>query len=135
MATRVHRTVLKLTVEYLLLTLPILLYIGLESMRLAEPKHFLTSPEWSIATIFIVLQTYRIYSEEMQSTVGRAAGQCLVIACVLVTSVASVNIYLAADTQEASWQGVLVTWVLLCVSSLLFLYVAGAAIYSCEEDN
>ncbi len=104
-------------------------------MRLAEPKHFLTSPEWSIATIFIVLQTYRIYSEEMQSTVGRAAGQCLVIACVLVTSVASVNIYLAADTQEASWQGVLVTWVLLCVSSLLFLYVAGAAIYSCEEDN
>jgi hypothetical protein len=132
---RVRRTLLKLAIEYLLLTFPILLYVSIEAIHHSDPKYLITSPEWSIATIFVLLQTYRLYSEEMKSVIGQRFGHFLVIILAMFAAGAAINIYLGMDNiLVPSWPVVFTKWGLLLVSTALFVYVAGAAIYATEGE-
>jgi len=141
MSIRVRRTVLRLAAEYFLLTFPILLYVGIEALHRSNAKFLIASPEWSIATIFVLLQTYRLYSEEMKSSIGQRLGHCLVIVIAMVAAGAAINIYLGMEeVRDPSWStlftswGFLVKWGLLLVSTALFVYVAGAALYAAEGE-
>jgi hypothetical protein len=131
-----RRAILKLAIEYFLLTLPIVIYVAIEALHHGDAGYLITSPEWSIATIFILLQTYRLYSEEMKSVVGQRFGQFLVIVLVLVAIGAALNIYLGMkDVHSPSMYVLAAKWGLLIVSSVVFVYVAGAALYAAEGET
>ena len=133
MTILVSRTLLRLTNEYLQLTCPILLYVSIEAIQHNDLSYLGTSPEWSIATIFILLQTYRIYSEEMKSVIGQLFGQTLVMILVICAVAASINIFVGISYAHSPTAAILIfKWGILLASTLIFLYVAGAALYVAE---
>lgn len=136
MKTRVHETVLALAVEYLLLTLPVLIYVAMEAVHHQTFWYLLVSPEWSIATIFILVQTYRLFIEEMSgSPKGRRMGDFLMLTLVLFAIAASINAFMAIGHAEPSISVLTIKWLLFAVATLIFIYVAGAAIYSSKEGH
>jgi hypothetical protein len=134
LSTRVRRTVLKLLVEYALITLPILLYVAMESIRQECPQKLITSPEWSIATIFLTIQAIRLYLEEMRDPARQLLSGILILFLAAVTIAASINTYIGLDEDHSqSTMTIVIKWGVFLLASVSFVYIAGAAIYSKEE--
>jgi hypothetical protein len=136
MLARKRRTLLRLLVEYLLLTLPVLIYVGLEAVHHDSAMYVVKSPEWSVATMFIALQTYRLYMEHnRRSGSGYRLGDLLVIMLVLVVVAAAINAFLALEANRLSWTLIAFKWVLFVLATASFVYIAGAAFYKSEETS
>jgi hypothetical protein len=132
MNSQFRLTILKLVVEYCLLTLPVAAYVAIESIHKEKWSYLLLSPEWSVATIFITLQTYRLYTESIDTHISRRFADLFLIFLVSLSFALAINIYLATDVSCPSWSILVVKWSLFAGSSILYVYVAGAAIYSKE---
>jgi hypothetical protein len=136
MSRRARRVVLKLLIEYILVTLPILVYVLLEAFAHANPLFLFTSPEWSIATIFLTLQMIRICLEGLRDVTGRLLNHLLVIALVAITLCGSVNIYVSLQAPPSFLSlPMIVKWGLFAIATALFVYIAGAAIYASEPKK
>lgn len=135
MSPQMWKAVMRLASEYLLITLPILIYVGLEALHHNALSYILISPEWSIGTIFVLLQTYRIFSEEVHSHISRRISDLLIILLVLVVTAASLNAYIAMHQETPTLATMLFKWVLFISASAIFIYVAGAAFYKAEGDS
>jgi len=135
MSRRMWRTLLRLVVEYLLLTLPILLYVSLEALHREATTYLFVSPEWSVGTMFILLQTYRLYMEKGISGLGYRVGDLLVIGLVVCVVAATINAYIAMAAPEPSWCVVAIKWLLFAFATISFVYIAGAAFYKAEGDE
>lgn len=134
MNVQVRRTLLKLAGEYIVVTAPIIIYVVLEAVHDADASFLYKSPEWSIATIFLLIQTIRIYLDEMHGSVGRLFSSILVLFLAIITIAAGVNMYIGlGDVHHQSLITVIVKWTLFGMSSMVFVYVAGAAIYAAEQ--
>lgn len=135
MSARVRRTVLRLSVEYFVVTAPIVIYVGIEAFRDSAISFLVTSPEWAIATIFLTFQTVRMYLDEMHERSGRAFTYLLVLLLAAIALASGINIYVAlGDVHNQSMMTIATRWILFGVASVLFIYVAGAAIYSAEAS-
>jgi hypothetical protein len=133
MSPRARRVALKLLIEYILVTLPILVYVLLEAFAQDNPLFFFTSPEWSIATIFLTLQMIRICLEGLRDVTGRLLNHLLLIALVTITLCGGVNIYVSLQAAPPFLSfPMIVKWSLFAIATALFVYVAGAAIYVSE---
>jgi hypothetical protein len=134
--TPTARTATRLAIEYLLITLPIVIYATLEAIHQHRAALLLLSPEWSIATIFLALQTVRLFVEGMDRLRGRLLAVVLVIVQVVLISSASINIYmgLEAGIETQSWPLLATRWALLAIASLFFVCFAGSAIWSEERE-
>ena len=132
---RMRRTLLRLTAEYIIITLPIAIYVTLEAISDASGAFLYRSPEWSIATVFLIVQTIRMYLEEMHGSVGRSFSYILMLLLTVITLAAGVNIYVSlSDIQKQATATVAVKWGLFVIASLLFIYIAGAAIYEADRS-
>ena len=130
----VRRTLLKLTIEYFLLVLPILIYVSLESLHHRDAWYLFRSPEWSIATIFIVIQTIRIHLESIGDNWNRSFTILMIILLGVIALAAGINIYIGLGDVNTPSTGTMITkWVLYLISSLLFVYVAGAGVFLKED--
>ena len=140
MSPRARRVVLKLLIEYSLVTLPILGYVLLEASARHHYLFLFTSPEWSIATIFLTLQMIRTCLEGLQDATGRLVNHLLIIGLVAITLFGSINVYatLQAITVPTVSEppvptvSMIVKWSLFVLATALFVYIAGAAIYASE---
>lgn len=136
LTARMKRTLLRLAAEYIIITLPIAIYVTLEAISDQKAAFLYRSPEWSIATVFLIVQTIRMYLEEMHGSVGRSFSYILMLILTVVTLAAGVNIYVSlGDVQNQATATVAVKWVLFVIASLLFIYIAGAAIYAAERGG
>lgn len=127
-------TILKLTIEYFLLVLPILIYVSLEALHHNDGWYILKSPEWSVATIFIVIQTVRMHLESIGDSWNRSFTVLLIILLGIVAMTAGINIYVALhDVANQSIGTMMTKWMLYFISSLFFVLVAGASIFAAEE--
>jgi len=136
MLARRQRTVLRLLVEYLLLTLPVLIYVGLEAVHHDSAMYVVKSPEWSVATMFVSLQTYRLHMEQnRKSGAGYRLGDVLVILLVVVVVAAAINAFLALNAERPSWTLIGIKWALFGLATVSFVYIAGAAFYKVEETD
>jgi hypothetical protein len=70
MSSRATRAKVKLLVEYVTVTLPVAVYISLEEFQQNQWAHFVHSPEWSIATIFLSIQAIRLFRDSLTSSSG-----------------------------------------------------------------
>jgi hypothetical protein len=137
MTSAKFRTIIRLAIEYLLITLPIIIYVTLEAIHQGDAVYLLQSPEWSIATIFLSCQTVRLFLEGLERDRGRLVGVVLVVALVVLIVVASINIYMGLDSEPEgqSWMVLVTKWGLLTVATLFFVYFAGATIWAQEAEQ
>jgi hypothetical protein len=134
MSSRATRAKVKLLVEYVTVTLPVAIYISMEAFHLKEWAHFVHSPEWSIATIFLAIQAIRLFLDSVTNRAGRNLVHLLVLLLCLIILCASINIYVGLQqTWGQSELTIVVRWSFFLLSSILFVYIAGAALYA-EED-
>lgn len=134
MSMIMRRALLKLAGEYIIITLPILIYVCIEAVHDDNAAFLYRSPEWSIATVFLILQTIRMYSEEMHGSFGRSFSFLLMLLLTAVNLAAGVNIYISLGNGQQAMVTIAVKWLLFIVVSLLFVYIAGAAIYEAERQ-
>lgn len=121
----------------MLVTLPIVIYATLEAIHQHRLALLLLSPEWSIATIFLALQTVRLFVEGTERGGGQLLAVVLVIIQMALITSASINIYMGLEAGIAtqSWALLGVRWTLLVIASLFFVCFAGAAIWSEETKE
>lgn len=80
--------------EFILLTLPVALYVALEAYVKEDWSYFYSSPEWAIATIFLSVQAVFLYFKDLLRTGRRTNLRALgglVFYTVIVVVVASIN--------------------------------------------
>jgi FlaA1/EpsC-like NDP-sugar epimerase len=116
-----------------LIVLPVTLYIFLAFMADPKSQHSPgTSPEWNIATIFLVAQAQSLYRLHLESTGRRLSHPALGLitsASLIVVVFAATNIqFILHDHSERS---VVAMWLLFSVATISFLgFVIGARIVS-----
>jgi hypothetical protein len=133
MTSRATRAKTKLLVEYVTVTLPVVVYIFMEALQRKEWLHFIHSPEWSIATIFLAIQAIRLFLDSVRNPAGRNIVHLLVLFLGLLILCASINTYIGLQQDdEQSVPTIVARWLFFFLSSLLFIYVAGAALYKEE---
>ena len=125
----VNSAVLFAAYEYALVVLPVALYVLLASLENADPLHSFTyTPEWNIATIFLVAQgqsLYRIEAEEMGARRSRPATGLLALAAIVVIVLAASNILFAFRHETLTTA--VGMWSLFLLSSLAFMAMVTGA--------
>lgn len=117
--------------EYLLIIVPVALYIILHSWSTPQPVwHFFHSPEWNMATILLAFQGQSMYRSlrEKHTNRPRAYVAGLITLYVLVTVVLAVSAIWVVLTGT-SRGGSALTWMLFFLSSLSFLFFISAATF------
>jgi hypothetical protein len=114
-------------------TLPIAGYIGLEALHRQDPKLLVTSPEWSIATILLAMQTARLFVEGIAGQGGRLITVALLLVMAVLLPTAGINAYMGLEASTQSWGLLLTRWGLLLVASILFVCFAGSALWAEEQ--
>ena len=135
MSIHARETVLELLLEYVLITLPVLVYVGLEALHHQSVAYLTTSPEWSVATMFLLLQTFRLQNKAVASDFSRNFSELLVIVLLVFAIAASINIHMSMQTVPLTWGLVATKWALFVAASAMFVYIAGAAIYARGEES
>lgn len=115
--------------EYALIVLPVGLYVLLESLEGKTPTHSFTyTPEWNIATIFLVAQgqsLYRFETEDMGRRRSRPSVGLLALAAIVVIVLSVSNIMFAF--RHETWITAVSMWFLFGLSSLAFVAMVTGA--------
>ena len=115
--------------EYVLIVLPVALYVLLESLHSQTPQYTFTyTPEWNIATIFLVAQGQSLYRFETETLGQRSAKSTvglLALAAIVVVVLAAANIQfsLAHKSQITA----VAMWLLFALASATFLVMIASA--------
>ena len=119
--------------EYVLIVLPVALYIFLAAMADARTPHSAgSSPEWNIATIFLVAQAQSLYRLHIEATGKRLSHPALGLiasATLIVIVFAATNIQISLHMQTD--RTVAAMWLLFGIATSAFLgFVTGARLLS-----
>jgi hypothetical protein len=127
---------LRLLVEYLFLILPIAVYCAIEAIVHGSISYFFRSPEWSVGTIFSVIQTTRIHIDQFSEGHDKTFTALLLMLLGIIALSAGINIYIGLENIEFQTFLTRITkWSLFFISTLLFVIFAGAGIYEEEKES
>jgi hypothetical protein len=121
--SRIGSAALYAVYEYLLVVVPVGLYVfvhGLHEKSLAIACA--NSPEWNIATVFLLMHgqfLYHVYLESTGRKLSRAAMGIIALLSILGVVLAASNIHLAL--QEPSRRIVICMWWLFAIASVVFV--------------
>ena len=130
---KLRLTVLLTIYEYFLITLPVASYVGVEAFARRSGVFFLASPEWAIATIFLLFQGLSLYLRGLDRT-GRGLWHLslgmLGMVVLLLVAIAAINAYYSLDalhhTQIDSTPSIVLRIALFAVASLTFLLLVAS---------
>ena len=124
--------------EYLLITIPVGLYIGLEAIHEHHWISMVHSPEWAVATIFLLFQGVSLYIRHLSSAGARIAPVSIgLLALISLTIIAFtvINAYTSLDPQQNTSSAIIFRLGLFVITSLGFLLmVAGAKLYHLKQE-
>ena len=108
--------------EYILVTLPVAIYVMLEALHRKEWIVLLTTPEWSIATIFLSFISLNRYRSALEKS-GRKIfepifGLISILTLILIVG-ATLNAYLSME--EESGGAIFLRITLFLIASLKFI--------------
>jgi hypothetical protein len=86
--------------DYLLVIVPVGLYVALEALHKGEPEFFVTSPEWAIATIILVFQAMAGLFEDLarpERSLARGGARIEALVALVIIVAASVNAYMGMN--------------------------------------
>jgi hypothetical protein len=114
--------------EYMLVTLPVGMYVLMEAVHKHDLLYLARSPEWSIATIFLSFQGASLYQKELKK-MGRGISETVSglfgLAALCVTVTASIVAFLSMHADSAML--LFVRLFLFVLSSLAFILMVGGA--------
>lgn len=124
--------------EYLLITIPVGLYIGLEAIHEQHWILLVHSPEWAVATIFLLFQGVSLYIRHLSSAGARISPVSIgLLALISLTIIAFtvINAYTSLDPQQNTKPAIIFRLGLFVITSLGFLLmVAGAKLYHLTQE-
>ncbi|WP_299336334.1 hypothetical protein [uncultured Psychroserpens sp.] len=118
-----RRDILPVIYEYLLIILPVSIYISLEAMHKHDWTYFFKSPEWGIAIIFLSFQGVALYLKSLSSTnkkINHNFIGLLFLIVVVVTIAAILNSFISLDYKENNFMKISIRITLLFISSASF---------------
>lgn len=134
LARRVAKSLMASFYEYLLVVSPVLLFLMLDSVARNNWSVLISSPEWSIATIFLAFQGRTIHRRCMA---GRRVSDnwlaLIDLAAVFITVASSIDAYISLS-QNPQDQSPIFRLSILIVVSVLFLIFTGAGIFTTEHE-
>jgi hypothetical protein len=137
--TKINQAVLSAIYEYLLVTVPVGLYIALEAKHEHEASLFLTSPEWAVATIFLLFQGISLYFRHLTSTGAKVSGiniSLLALISLVVMTVTVVNAYTSLEESENTGGSIGIRLLMfVAVSAAFLILVSGANLYSIRREE
>lgn len=117
-----RRHILPTLYEYLLIIIPVAIYVSLEAMHHGF-LYFFKSPEWSIGSIFLSFQAIALYIRNLSKTSKKLnldfIGIVLII-LIIITILASLNAYSSLQSEKDTFTKVLIRIVLLIISTISF---------------
>lgn len=121
------------TYEYALIVVPVALYILLAGISdVPQPHSPGASPEWNIATIFLVAQAQSLYRMHIETTgrrISHPAIGLIASASLIIIVCAATNIQIGLKHHTA--RSLLSMWLLFALASAAFIgFVTGARILS-----
>ena len=122
--------------EYVLVTLPVGIYVMLESLHKKEWIVLLTTPEWSIATIFLSFISINRYRSSLERS-GRKIfeplfGLISVLALILIVG-ATLNAYVSMEQESGG--AIFLRIAFFLVASLKFIIlVTGSKLLHTSKD-
>lgn len=125
--------------EYLLVTVPVGIYVALEATRKNELAILWRSPEWAIATIFLLFQGLSLYIRHLSSTGAKLSAATiglLALIGVVITTTTLINAYRTLDAQENTKLAIFVRLALFVFASVAFwVFVAAAQLYFIKKER
>lgn len=123
--------------EYLLIILPVLIYVSIEAIHKEEMSFVLTSPEWSIATIFLLFQGNSLYRSFLKKS-GRKINEhffgLVALLSFTMALLTLVNSFLAL--HENTRLSIVIRIALFCFTSASFLLaVTSAKFFTFRNGN
>ncbi len=109
--------------EFLLIILPIFIYVTIEAMHKQNWWYLLTSPEWAIASIFLSFQAAAIFLKGQTNTGLRINGDflgLLFLAVITISIMATLNAYSSLHNASENYTGVIIRLAFLIVSVISF---------------
>lgn len=124
--------------EYLLITVPVGLYIGLEAIHKHHWSLLVLSPEWAVATIFLLFQGVSLYMRHLSGAGARISPVSIgLLALISLTIIAFtvINAYTSLDPEHNTRSAIVFRLGLFVITSLGFLVmVAGAKFYHLNQE-
>jgi len=107
--------------EYLIITTPILIYLCLEAHHKNEWVYIITSPEWAIASIFLLLVSLIKYLHtlaliKMKPSVNIVGIIQLVIILIILAAIYNAKVSIDSETNTA----IVLRIIIFFISSLIF---------------
>jgi len=109
--------------EYLILVLPIGIYVMLEALHKHKWTYFFQSPEWGIATIFLSFQGVSIYIKSLSGKnkqLNHSFLGILILIVIVVTIAAILNSYLSLENDSNTYSSIVFRLLLFLISTLYF---------------
>ncbi|HEY6807109.1 MAG TPA: hypothetical protein VI306_26260 [Pyrinomonadaceae bacterium] len=124
--------------EYFLITLPVGLYVALEATHHHRWELLVLSPEWSMATIFLLFQGLSLYTRHLNGAgakVSAGAVSLMALTSLLIAALTLINAYSSLTAEENTKGAILFRLGLFGLTTVGFLVlVAGATLYRLKRE-
>lgn len=114
--------------EYLLIVLPIVIYISIEATHKGW-KYFFTSPEWSIGSIFLSVQAISILFFDLKKSGKNISENTIYRFCIIaaiITIFATINTYSSINKADDTIYLISIRWILFTITSFSFIILVSA---------
>lgn len=121
---------MRLIEEFLLINLPILLYVLIE----AQHRHqglisgLIHSPEWCIGTVVMSFQAVRLYIYGTASGPRKSPG--VIVGLFLVASLITAGAFYLLSMHEHPKHALQMKWLIFAIATAFFCLFAGAGLWS-----
>ena len=119
-----RRDLIPVVFEYLLLVIPIAIYVMLEALHKHDWHYFFKSPEWGIATIFLSFQGVWLYFKSLigkNRKINHNFLGLLFLLVVIITVAAILNSFISLDPVYNNRRNIIIRLILLIAASVSFL--------------
>lgn len=136
--TFLRRAVLFSVYEYCLIVLPVALYVFLHAIAADKPlSTFFHSPEWNIATVFLVAQgqsLYRLKLDQLRRRTSPAALGMIALSAIVTVVLAASDIHFGL--RSSSVTTMVCMWLLFVAATGAFLsFVTGATLLVLKAER
>lgn len=124
-------------VEYLVLVLPVAIYVGLESYHKHEFAYFYESPEWAIATVFLQFQgAYLFIKHSTKRRAGKLSEWRVTLLSLVALMIVVASAMNALDSMhEESKEKVAFRAALFFFTTIQFLVLVAASKYNNQHSR
>jgi len=133
------QAILNAVYEYLLITIPVALYVSLEATHAHDAAFLWRTPEWSMATVFLLFQGIALYNRSLSRSGAKVSGASiglLSLLSLLIGALTLINAYTSLKEEDNTIGAISFRLGLLLITSCGFVALVSAAkLYQIKKDR